>query len=162
VRRRKERAPHARTWCHEAIMELPAVVVATLLSILYHLIWQRKIDTFRICGTKVPICRDGKIELTSLQLIWSKVELASNYELRFWELTESETRNLDFCYCARNISGILTVSGYSLATRDSQRIDEMKGERHVALAGIDSARDITPRQLWIFYLSRPLALSTTI
>lgn len=49
-----------------------------------------------------------------------------------------------------------------LLRRNSRWIDEMKGERRVALAGIDSARDITPRQLWIFYLSQPLALSTTI
>lgn len=67
--RRKRGATRARTSCHEAIMELPAAMVATLLSILYHLIRERKIDTFRICGTKVPIRRDGKIELTSLQVI---------------------------------------------------------------------------------------------
>jgi len=37
-----------------------------------------------------------------------------------------------------------------------------RNERRVASAVIDSARDITLRQLRIFYLSRPLALSTTI
>lgn len=119
-----------------AIMELPAVVVATLLSILYHLIWGRKIDTFRICGTKVPtyvVRWVNRINVTASNLIEKSAVADAN--CAFWELAWSErairnqfllTQNIFYVNVLRKIA----ILGNYVTRRESRRKDEeVKGGR---------------------------------
>lgn len=110
-----------------------AAVVATLLSILYHLIREKKIDTFRICGMKVPICRDGKIELTSLQVIWSRARELASMRIVFGNRHRAGTWCRSRSLLTQKHFGML-LAGYCCDENRGGR-DEVKGGRRVASAG---------------------------